>query len=149
MSQTRSRASPRAIASARDSISAKASAYCVSPGETIHSTGGASSGASNDAREARRELTTRLCIRADSSTRARTKLQWPVQLSRTDFLKQVCRGSRGRVVHGRRSLATRCVCYVFCAGKLIYVWRRGKGASSFLLLFRVLAGLRINNKINQ
>ena len=42
MSQTRSGASPRAIASARASISLDASAYCVGPGVTTHSTDGAS-----------------------------------------------------------------------------------------------------------
>ena len=115
MSQTRSGASPRAIASARVSISAKASAYCVSPGVTTHSTGGASSGASNDAREARRELTTRLCIRGRAQARAADEAPTPVQSSRIDFLRQVGRGARGRVVRARRSRATRCVYYAFCA----------------------------------
>ena len=56
MSQTRSAASPRAIASDRASISASASGYWVSPGVTTHSTGGALPGASKGARGARRQI---------------------------------------------------------------------------------------------
>ena len=71
MSQTRSGAAPRAIASARASISASAAAYCVSPGVTTHSTGGPSPGASKGVRGVRRELNTRPCIKRRGRARAR------------------------------------------------------------------------------
>jgi hypothetical protein len=77
MSHTRSAASPRAMASTRLSISARASEYCVSPGVTTHSTGGASSGANKDAREARRELSTRDFYQTPSLRASRAAIPRP------------------------------------------------------------------------